>query len=264
MFDIITKQDYWSWLQQGFISTPTGSFYQAGGKMPAGFIHKLLARIQLIYAPPHPYELKDVQDAFILSRIQEADGKRILEVGGGNPRLLRQLSKNNDCWLIDKFKGAGGGPKQVPRSGNIRIVQGYMGEFLEQVPSGTFDYVFSVSVVEHVPLENLENFFVDCARVLKPLGRMLHAIDTYVFDPSRGDLMAPFRARIQAYHKYAHRPDLGIKLIQMPRVDENLSFSCSYATVPDNVLHQWYLNRKDDKRVYGQVVSIKSEWEKHE
>jgi SAM-dependent methyltransferase len=259
MFDIITKQDYWTWLEKGYApfsgarsSTPTSK----------GFFNKVNSRIQSVSLPPHPYELKDVQDAFILSRLQKAEGKRILEVGGGNPRVLRQFCNHNECWLVDKYEGVGRGPKSLPQMHNIKVVQGYMGEFLEQVPAGYFDTIFSVSVVEHIGLDHLNDFFTDCARVLKPSGRMMHAIDTYVFDPSREDLNVPFRDRIKAYLEYSDRPDLGIKLVEAARINDNLTFSCSYATLPDNVIYEWYLNRRDEKRVHGQVVSIKSEWEK--
>ena len=259
MFDIITKQDYWTWLEKGYTPLPKSLSFPSKTRR---ILDKAIHRIVSVGSFQHPYELKDVQDGFIMSRLHDAQGKRILEVGGGKPRLLGQLSKHNECWSIDKFKGKGRGPQKAPRTPDIRIVQGYMGEFLEQIPTGYFDWVFSVSVVEHVALANIENFFADCARVLKPHGRMLHAIDTYIFDPTREDLIAPFRQRIQTYLEYADRPDLGIRLAETPQVNGNLSFSCSYASLPDNVIYEWYLNRKDDKRVFGQVVSIKSEWEK--
>jgi ubiquinone/menaquinone biosynthesis C-methylase UbiE len=203
-----------------------------------------------------------VQDAFIMSRLKTIQGKRILEVGGGSPRVLKILAKENECWLVDKFEGVGRGPKDIPRIKPIKIVQGYMGEHLDVLPTRYFDIIFSISVVEHIPIERLEAFFRDCGRVLKPGGKMLHAIDTYTFDSPQERLNRPFQDRLAAYLQFANRPDLGIRLTEAPAIDAGLEFSCQYATLPDNVMHEWYLNRKDDKRLRGQVVSVKSEWEK--
>jgi SAM-dependent methyltransferase len=135
-----------------------------------------------------------------------------------------------------------------------------MGDYSPKLAAGYFDFVVSVSVVEHVPLDSINAFFGDCARVLKPGGRMIHAIDTYLFDPRDGSLAHVFQERIQAYLSLAERPDLGIKLVEKPRIDKDVRFSCRYATVPDNVLHEWNLKRPSNKRAIGQVVSIKSEW----
>jgi SAM-dependent methyltransferase len=179
------------------------------------------------------------------------------------PRVLRRLSEDNETWLIDRYEGRGRGVRVVPRLPGITLIQGYMGEFIQKLPQDYFDYVFSVSVVEHVPLNGLESFFADCARVLKPSGRMFHAIDTYLFDSDCEELSQPFRERLHAYLQFAERPDLSIRLAEgEARIDEQIRFSCAYATQPDNVLHEWHLYRPQEKRLRGQVVSIKSAWEK--
>ena len=135
-----------------------------------------------------------------------------------------------------------------------------MGDFSGELMPSYFDFVVSISVVEHVPLDSINAFFQDCSRVLKTGGNMLHAVDTYLFDVRDSPLARPFEERIEAYLSFANRPDLGIKLTQEPRVDQNLRFSCRYASQPDNILHEWNLNRPSVKRAIGQVVSLKSEW----
>ena len=255
MFDIITKEDYWGWLAENI---------DARARQPT-WQKKLLGvgkRLRSLLRPARLYELKDVQDAFILSRLGDQRDVRILEVGGGMPRILQKLSQDNETWLIDRYEGVGRGPKRAPEIPRVKVVQGFMGEFSRQLPDNYFDFLFSVSVVEHVPLDALESFFADCARVLKPAGRMFHAIDIYLFDQIRDDLNQPFQERLGAYLGFADRLDLGIRLVESAQIDKTLSFSCAYASQPDNALHQWYLHSPQEKRLYGQVVSIKSAWEK--
>jgi SAM-dependent methyltransferase len=255
MFTIITKQEYWNWLDSG-IARPL--------QPRLGFIGKALRRLGLPVSVEQGFDMKDVQDTYILSRLPGAQGTRILEVGGGNSRVLRHLAKTNECWLVDKFEGFGGGPRRAPKLPGVKIVQDYIGSFNPALPDACFDTLLSISVVEHVPLERLEDFFRDCARLLKPGGRMIHAIDTYVYDPA--DRQNPgaraFIERTAAYLRYADRPDLGIALSEPPAVAPDFTFSCCYASTPDHVLWRWNQARPDKKRSLAQVVSIKAEWVK--
>lgn len=52
-----------------------------------------------------------------------------------------------------------------------------MGEFSEELPENYFDMVFSVSVLEHVPIDWLENVIKDIHRILKKGGISCHSID---------------------------------------------------------------------------------------
>lgn len=265
MFDIITKEEYWRWIEEG-VARPLQppAIDRRGPEYGSPWISAGIARVRSHIGPflrsPRPYELKDVQDAFVLSRLRQARGATILEVGGGNSRILPVLSSSNECWTVDRFEGKGRGPTRVPRIPRVKVVQAYMGDGSPELEAGYFDFVVSVSVVEHVPLDSISAFFGDCARVLKPGGRMIHAIDTYLFDASDRSVAQVFQERIQAYLGFAQRPDLQIMLVEEPGVDPDLRFSCRYATVPDNVLHEWNLRRPSVKRVLGQVVSIKAEW----
>lgn len=263
MFDIITKEDYWDWLAAEVLPISASGRPGTHRSIWKRNLLRLSKRLESLFRPGHLYTLKDVQDAFIMSCLGGQKEKRILEVGGGMPRVLRWLSARNECWLVDRYEGVGRGPKEIPSIPGIKILQGFIGEFIEELPEEHFDYLFSVSVVEHVPLESLENFFADCARLLKPSGRMYHAIDIYLFDDEREDLRQPFREKLIAYLRFANRPDLGIRLIEEAQIDAHLRYSCAYATQPDNVLYEWHLNRPQEKRLMGQVVSIKSAWEKY-
>ena len=151
MFDIINKKEYWSCIKSGYSSL-------------------------------NSHTLKNIQDGYILSRLCDSRGKKILEIGGGNSRVLPILSKYNECWNIDKFEGQGAGPTKIKRHSKIKIIKSFLGEYDKTIPENYFDFIFSISVVEHVLDDDLENLFRDCVRILKPGGKMIHAIDTYIYD----------------------------------------------------------------------------------
>lgn len=254
MFDIITRKEYWDWLDE----LAPQSYYR-------GFLRRTrrnLALQRYRLGLGHEYALKTVQDTYIYHLLRNEQGKKIVEAGGGNARVLRLLRNTNECWLVDRYEGLGYGPRRIPFLPKVRIIQDYLGEFNPLLPDGYFDYVFSISVAEHIPLDYLDKFFHDCARLLKSGGRMVHAIDTYVFDPI--DRPAPgmdeFAQRIRKYLEYADRPDIGIRLVEPAKIDAELVFSCRYASLPDNIMYKWQQNRSTIKREIGQLVSIKAEW----
>ncbi|MEI6633343.1 MAG: class I SAM-dependent methyltransferase [Chlamydiota bacterium] len=241
MFDIITKSEYWRWCEEGVVP-------------PEGLRHPGISPV---------YELKDVQDAYILSRMRGTERHRIIEVGGGSSRVLPRLAKNNECWLVDKYEGVGNGPLQPLADEGIRVVRGYMGEFDRVIPDGYFDSLFSISVVEHIPWDGLEDFFRDCARVLKPGGFICHAIDTYLFDIedascAEARMCAEQRAR---YLAFQDRADLGLAMVLPPAIGAQCGFSCRYASNPDTILQQWNSSfGYAERREIAQEVSIKAEW----
>jgi hypothetical protein len=128
MFDIINKKEYWSWIQKGYCSL-------------------------------NSYTLKNIQDGYMLNRFKGIREKKVLEIGGGNSRVLPVLAKHNECWNIDKFEGHGAGPTEIKTHQNIRIVKSFLGEFNQNIQEGYFDYIFSISVVEHILDDDLENLF---------------------------------------------------------------------------------------------------------
>lgn len=84
---------------------------------------------------------------------------------------------------MDKFEGLGNGP-QVARQAGYRLVQDYMGSFNVELPAEYFDFVFSISALEHTPEDPAlhSKILEDMNRVLKPDGFSLHLFDV-VFKP---------------------------------------------------------------------------------
>lgn len=129
-------------------------------------------------------KLKQYQDLLIFTFIQQniPKGSRLLEVGGGNSRLLKYFQNDYECWNIDKLEGCGNGPTRV-RPTKYRLILDYMGNFNAELPENYFDLIFSVSALEHVP-ENSEIAFSyilsDMNRVMKAGAYSLHCFDIVV------------------------------------------------------------------------------------
>ena len=126
-------------------------------------------------------DLKRYQDLLVYAFIRRniGLGTRILDIGGGYSRVLSRLSKEYECWCLDKMEGQGKGPTDVINT-PYRLVRDYMGNFNRELPDGYFDLVFSISTIEHIPFDQpmVHGAFIeDIDRVLKPGGYSLHAVD---------------------------------------------------------------------------------------
>jgi SAM-dependent methyltransferase len=182
------------------------------------------------YADKAARNLKSIQDAWVLSELHSCEGLRIGEVGGGDSRLLRQLADKNACVNIDKFEGAGLGPQKVVEIPGVDVARAYMGDFDEVLADESFDVLFSVSVIEHVIDDRVSACFADMARILKPGGRMLHAIDVYLYD--EWSLMpAELAGRIGLYRECAMGS--GLRWECDPVIGDEVSFRCDIASNSD-------------------------------
>lgn len=125
-------------------------------------------------------DLKVYQDYLVYCFIRRnvPPGSRILEVGGGDSRVLKFFSGEYECWNIDKCEGLGNGPIQFS-SPHYRIIYDYMGSFNPALPEAYFDLVFSISALEHTPEDPVIRAAIpdDIDRVLKPGAPSFHCFD---------------------------------------------------------------------------------------
>lgn len=126
-------------------------------------------------------DLKVYQDLLIFSFIKfnVPLGSRILDIGGGNSRILSHFKNSHECWNLDKLEGVGNGPVDIDAT-SFRLVYDYIGEFSKELHDEYFDLVFSVSALEHVPWhdpDTYERILLDINRVLKVGGYSIHCID---------------------------------------------------------------------------------------
>jgi SAM-dependent methyltransferase len=125
--------------------------------------------------------LKEMGRLFCIDLMQQLDPGRALEVGAGGSTFFDEaVGQTWESWMIDK---PGYYPKEqyelwLKNRKHTKSVEGFMGEFSDELRTGFFDLVYSVSVLEHAPLEDLDLVYADMYRVLKPDGFMVHSIDT--------------------------------------------------------------------------------------
>jgi hypothetical protein len=130
-------------------------------------------------------DLKDLQRPWvfkaILSRIG-ASGGRLLEIGAGEPLVADLLRRGeHEVWVVDPYDGSGNGPREFERFRRSYRDIGFIRDcFTESVPGlepASFDCIYSVSVLEHVPAEELLRVVLGMQRFLKKDGVSIHAID---------------------------------------------------------------------------------------
>jgi ubiquinone/menaquinone biosynthesis C-methylase UbiE len=128
-------------------------------------------------------DLKVYQDylTYCFIRRNVPPGSRILDVGGGDSRVLKFFSGEYECWNADKCEGLGNGPVNFC-SPHYRIVYDYVGSFSPELPDHYFDFVFSVSALEHTPEDETvhSNVLKDINRILKPGAPSLHCFDVFL------------------------------------------------------------------------------------
>lgn len=184
-------------------------------------------------APTRDFGLKHVQDAVILNHIRDLPAGGVAEIGGGDSRTLPFLhGKGWNCINVDRFKGAGNGPTQVPENPAYSIVDAYIGDYSPLIPASSLDLVYSISVVEHIPNNALGPFFGDLWRVLKKGGVTIHAIDMYIGD-------SPEEHNNQRLHLLAETAKaMGFQFLEADSLPVPIFRSC-YATNPDLVMRAW-------------------------
>ena len=211
MLRFITKKEYWKAEDDGTVA--------------------------LLPNAPFAWHLKSIQDAVALSWLKEYKGKDVAEIGGGDSRVLQVLAANNRATNIDSFEGLGNGPTTKPGAAAYAIAPCLVGVFDPRLAGNSFDIVFSISVVEHVPTENLASFHEDCLRILRPGGLLLHLIDVYLRDTSSQNMNAA--DRISHYARWFEHNQCAALHTEHILLPDDIRFLCSYASNPDNVLNRW-------------------------
>ena len=129
-------------------------------------------------------DLKDLQRPWMIKSILGTvpPGAKLLEIGGGEPLVANALQKlGYDVTLVDPYDGSGNGPQAYAQYSrdypHIKIIKSYFGKDTPSLFENTFDCIFSISVLEHVPHPNLPDVFYGLSRFLKPGGCSIHCTD---------------------------------------------------------------------------------------
>lgn len=242
MLKYIEKSEYFSWVER-------------------------FSKYRTEYSSATSSNLKDIQDHYMISLLDSMPAMKVLEIGGGDCRVLREFSSKHECWNAEPFEGVGLGPKHEIHIPGIRNARVSMGSFSPVLPEGYFDLVFSISVVEHVPTTELCHFFKDVSRVLSTSGLSAHAIDMYVFDPKDLDQsVATFgQERLAAYLAVPSFTGGSLQFVERPVAGPSPTFSCHYASNSDREMIAWnrYAPSLIKTRKIAQSVSLRAEWKKY-
>ncbi|WP_375202107.1 methyltransferase domain-containing protein [Hyphococcus sp.] len=197
------------------------------------------------------FHLKTIQDLAVYSYLRDCDGLTIAEIGGSDSRLLPSLVQKNTCCNVEKFEGANNGAAEEIHIPGVKNVKAFLGEYSEDLQSGSFDVVFSVSVVEHVPDSDLDSFFDDGLRILKKGGLWLHAVDIYIEDEPSERYLSRYAA-MRAWMSNSAVTPIG-EVFEGP-----LAFTCDMASNPDDTMYRWgrIAPKKAKMRQHAQCVSL--------
>jgi SAM-dependent methyltransferase len=142
------------------------------------------SRDELPQITPIDGDLKNVQRPWavkaILANLQPP--ARLLEIGGGEPIVSGFLSElGYDITLVDPYDGFGNGPTDYQRYAeqfpHVKIVREYFRPGLPGLAPHSFDAIFSISVLEHIPPDSLPACFDAIAEFLVPGGLSAHCFD---------------------------------------------------------------------------------------
>jgi SAM-dependent methyltransferase len=142
------------------------------------------SRDELPRITPIDGDLKNVQRPWAAKAILATvpPPARILEIGGGEPIVCGFLREfGYDVTLVDPYDGFGNGPTDYERYRqqfpDVKIVREYFRPGLPPLRARSFDAIFSISVLEHIPPEALRTCFDAIGEFLAPGGLSIHCFD---------------------------------------------------------------------------------------
>ncbi len=128
-------------------------------------------------------DLKDCQRSWMFKAIlgNVPFGGKLLEIGAGEPIVAELLSSAGyDVTVVDPYEGQGNGPTEyqyfLQQYPEVHICRRLFAEDMDFEP-GTFDGIYSISVLEHIPMRELGGVCKGIHRLLKPGGVAIHAVD---------------------------------------------------------------------------------------
>ncbi len=129
-------------------------------------------------------DLKDLQRPWTLKAILGLcpPGARLLEIGAGEPTVAQMLTElGYHVTVVDPYDGSGHGPTEYEeyrrRFPALDIRRARFSNRLQDLEAGSFDCIYSISVLEHIPEPELSEVFAGIHAFLKKGAHSLHSID---------------------------------------------------------------------------------------
>ncbi len=129
------------------------------------------------------FDMKDMQRCWMIKAIlgNVEPGARLLEIGAGEPLVAGALSRMGyDVVVVDPYDGSGNGPREFE---TFRTAYPDLQFVREQFPpraavGSDFSAVYSISVLEHVPLEAIDTVMAGAKDLVAARkGCSIHAVD---------------------------------------------------------------------------------------
>ncbi|OCR01907.1 hypothetical protein BCD67_05330 [Oscillatoriales cyanobacterium USR001] len=201
------------------------------------------------------FDLKFYQDLlvynFIIDNFQP--GAKLLEVGGGNSRVIKALKHDYECWNVDKIDGVRTGPTKVDEIDGYYLVRSYIGDFCSELPDEYFDCVFSISALEHTPEDEdtFKKVLEDIDRVLAPDGISLHCFDVHIrkYDVWTNKLLPYLFKNVPASNQMISFSEVG--------ADPDL-----YGMSETSYKCWWQSTTQQNYEVFGKTISYNILWQK--
>lgn len=145
---------------------------------------------QFQFQYPRDWSLKDYGTLFIYDLIKKREKKRVLEIGPGYDTFFAEQMKalGVEYWCVDRSNDYLGIVQNRDKYNNClaqreklgaKYVDGLLGQDSQVIPSGYFDLVFSISVIEHIEKMGMGAVAGEIGRILQPGGESAHSVDTY-------------------------------------------------------------------------------------
>ena len=201
------------------------------------------------------FDLKFYQDLLVYNFITDnfQPGAKLLEVGGGNSRVIKALKHDYECWNVDKLDGIRTGPTRVDEIDGYYLVRSYIGDFCSELPEEYFDCVFSISALEHTPEDEdtFKKVLEDIDRVLAPDGISLHCFDVHIrkYDVWTNKLLPYLFKNVAA-------------LNQMIPFSEVRKDSDLYGMSETSYKRWWQSTTQQNYEVFGKTISYNILWQK--
>ena len=135
------------------------------------------------------FNLKGFAYPWLVSSRKWSKGDRVLDVGAGYSELPVHLAEAFGCesWVVDDFGVASGEPfwkrgrepqEHIRARPQVNYVLERLGDpARSSLPPDSFDCIYSLSTLEHVPRTSIVAVWQHMERLLRPGGEMLHAVD---------------------------------------------------------------------------------------
>ena len=130
-------------------------------------------------------DLKDAQRPWVFKAIigMVPRGGRLLEIGAGDPWVADLLARlGYEVVIVDPYDGRDRGPAEYEnikaQYPNITFLRGLFPDALSTLSDDKFDCIYSISVLEHIPIDAVSSVFCGMAQHARSGEAMLiHAVD---------------------------------------------------------------------------------------